>query len=264
MLGEEITQNVREQVSVRYQMLPFWYTLFAQWAHSGIPIMQPLWYQDPSDLEAFKHQNTHYLLGNDILVRAVTKAGERSVDIYLPKGTWFDFWNMQVAPLAGGKLHHRKTSSSRVPVYVRAGAILAKKMRRRRSSLTMVADPYTLVIYGDEQAEGFVYLDDGQSHDFKQGKFIYDKLSFNGSELVAEPSQRLHAVGPASGLTSKQSTSIERVVFVGLKSAPRKASLDTGKDFEVTTTTMPNGAFVAHVKKPTCHLGTSWKLRLTY
>ena len=110
----------------------------------------------------------------------------------------------------------------------------------------------------------------------------------------ARPSQRLHAVGPASGtlcrisvcykpflfhpfpgyalvlscslsyhilsisilqpgLTS-QSTSIERVVFVGslpqwldtleifgnhhfessprLKSAPRKASLDTGKDFE--------------------------------
>ena len=57
--------------------------------------------------EAFKHQNTHYLqhpqvveglneqeiqrdvrkcvrLGNDVLVRAITKAGERSVDVYLP------------------------------------------------------------------------------------------------------------------------------------------------------------------------------------
>ena len=263
MLGDEITQNMRDQVSVRYQMMPFWYTLFAQWAHGGVPIMQPVWYSDPSDFEAFKHQNTHYLLGNDVLVRAITKAGERSVDVYLPKGTWFDFWNTQVAPLAGGKLHHRKTSPSRVPVYVRSGAILAKKMRRRRSALTMVADPYTLVIYGDEPAQGFVYLDDGASHDFKQGKFIYDKLSFDGEELIAEPKQKLHTVGPASGLTSKQSTSIERVVFVGLKAAPRTARLDE-KDFEVTTTAIPNGGYVAHVKKPTCQLGTSWRLRLTF
>ncbi|CAK9021396.1 3-alpha-glucosidase (Glucosidase II subunit alpha) (Protein PRIORITY IN SWEET LIFE 5) (Protein RADIAL SWELLING 3) [Durusdinium trenchii] len=262
MLGDAIMQNVREQVSVRYQMLPTWYTLFAQWAHAGVPIMQPLWYQELGDLEAFKHQNTHYLLGSDILVRAISKAGEKSVDLYLPSGTWFDFWDLQAAPLAGGK-HHRKTSPEHVPVFVRSGAILVKKMRRRRSSMLTAADPYTLVIYGNP-SQGFVYLDDGQSHEFKQGKFIYDKLPFNGEELTSQPNQRLHAVGPANGgLGSKQSTLIERLVFVGLKSAPRRA-VGGGKEFEVTTTSMSNGAFVANVKKPMCNLGTSWKLQLLF
>ncbi|CAE8687462.1 unnamed protein product, partial [Polarella glacialis] len=42
MLGEEITQNVREQVTARYQMLPTWYTLFAKWALQGKPILRPV------------------------------------------------------------------------------------------------------------------------------------------------------------------------------------------------------------------------------
>eukprot|EP00913_Durusdinium_trenchii_P009989 g9375.t1 len=182
-------------------------------------------------------------LGSDILVRAISKAGEKSVDLYLPSGTWFDFWDLQAAPLAGGK-HHRKTSPEHVPVFVRSGAILVKKMRRRRSSMLTAADPYTLVIYGNPSqgssfGEGFVYLDDGQSHEFKQGKFIYDKLPFNGEELTSQPNQRLHAVGPANGgLGSKQSTLIERLVFVGLKSAPRRA-VGGGKEFEAPAVRSP-------------------------
>ena len=38
------------------------------------------------------------------------------------------------------------------------------------------------------------------------------------------------------------------------------AEIDAAFTAQVTTTTMPNGAFVAHVKKPSCKLGTSWCL----
>ncbi|CAJ1409212.1 unnamed protein product [Effrenium voratum] len=261
MLGEAITQNMREQVTVRYQMLPTWYTLFAQWALDGKPIMQPLWYQDTADAEAFRYQNTHFLLG-DILVRAVTKAGERTVDVYLPKGAWFDFWDPQAPP--AGKLQKLKVSPSNVPVFVRSGAILFKKMRRRRSSPTMAADPYTVVVYGD-RARGFVYLDDGHSHEFKQGRFIYDKLTFDGQELVAEPGQSLHAVGAATGGLMSQSAVIERIIFVGLKSAPRSTRLgDSPTELEVTTSPTRNNAWVVSIKKPQCLLGTAWKLRLDF
>ena len=51
---------------------------------------------------------------------------------------------------------------------------------------------------------GFVYVDDGQNHEFKQGKFIYDKLSFSSQELISEPGQRLHAVGPAGGAEAQK------------------------------------------------------------
>ena len=72
-----------------------------------------------------------------------------------------------------------------------------------------------------------MYVDDGQNHEFKQGKFIYDKLSFSSQELISEPGQRLHAVGPASGAEAQREsyesylsgfggqTAVERVVFVG-------------------------------------------------
>ncbi|CAE7559709.1 unnamed protein product, partial [Symbiodinium pilosum] len=267
MLGEEITQNVREQVTVRYQMLPTWYTLFAEWALSGKPILRPLWYEDAKDPEAFRHQNTHFLLGSDVLVRAITKPREEALDVYLPSGSWFDFWDAEAKPLAGGRSYSIKADPAHVPVYVRAGAILPKKMRRRRSSLTMASDPYTIMVYGN-QAGGHVYMDDGQSHDFQQGHFVYDKLSFDGQVLASEPSQRLHVVGSAKGVggaTSKGSTAVERLVFVGLPSSPASAYLEgTDAKFEVTSSRMQSGAWVATVKKPHCQLGAPWKLRLTF
>lgn len=265
MLGKEITENVREQVTVRYQMLPTWHTLFAQWALAGQPILRPLWFQDAADSEAFRHQNTHFLLGSDVLVRAITKRGEDTLNVYLPSGSWFDFWSMEAAPLVGGKSHSVKADPSHVPVYVRAGAILPKKMRRRRSSLAMASDPYTIVVYG-EKAGGHVYMDDGQSHDFMRGHFVYDKLSFDGQELVSEPAQTLHMAGAAKGAAGsfKQSTAVERLVFVGLPSSPVSADMEGKETFQVTSTRMQNGAWVATVKKPICQLGTAWKLRLRF
>jgi len=267
MLGEEITENVREQVTARYQMLPTWYTLFAEWALSGRPIMRPLWYEDAADLQAFRHQNTHFLLGRDLLVRAIAKPGEKMLDVYLPSGSWFDFWNAEAPPLSGSRSHSVKAEPSHVPVFVRSGAILSKKMRRRRSSLTMAFDPYTLYIYG-ERAGGHLYIDDGSSHDFMQGHFLYDQLSFDGTDLVSEPAQQLHVVGPAKGGgvgMRGQGTSVERLVFVGLKSKPVGAQLDgSNTAFEVTSIRTPQGAWVATVKKPSCQLGTSWRIRLAF
>eukprot|EP00931_Biecheleriopsis_adriatica_P007179 TRINITY_DN108496_c0_g1_i1.p1 TRINITY_DN108496_c0_g1~~TRINITY_DN108496_c0_g1_i1.p1 ORF type:complete len:954 (+),score=171.13 TRINITY_DN108496_c0_g1_i1:50-2863(+) len=273
MLGEEITQNVREQVSVRYQMLPTWYTLFAQWALAGEPIMRPPWFEDISDSQAMQHQNDEFLLGKDILVRAITNAQDRSVNVYLPSGTWFDFWNLEVPSLAGSKVHSVQVSKSHVPVFVRSGAILAKRMRRRRSSGAMAADPYTLVVYGSSKAEGHIYVDDGQSHDFQKGNFVYDKLSFDGEVLLCEPSQRLHVTGVARGLPKmpKRHLSIERVIFVGLTKQPSAASVsaDGGSQLaapEVTVKSLPGGekTWVATVKKPSGLLGSRWQLTLNF
>eukprot|EP00930_Biecheleria_cincta_P042756 TRINITY_DN29417_c0_g1_i1.p1 TRINITY_DN29417_c0_g1~~TRINITY_DN29417_c0_g1_i1.p1 ORF type:complete len:937 (+),score=129.73 TRINITY_DN29417_c0_g1_i1:107-2917(+) len=270
MLGDQITSNVREQVSVRYQMLPTWYTLYAQWALAGVPIMKPLWFKDLSDREAFKHQNDHYLLGDNILVRAITTAFARDVQLYLPAGSWYNFWDSTAEPLQGPKVLGMKTHDDHVPVFIRAGTILTKKMRRRRSSGAMDADPYTLVIYGAKSASGHIYIDDGNSHEFQQGSFIYDKLEFNGSALTAQHSQALHVVGAARGIPAipKRHLRIERVVFVGLTEVPQRAreSSDGGawQPVQVTTAETPSRTWIAIVKKPTCVFGSAWKIELGF
>jgi alpha-glucosidase (family GH31 glycosyl hydrolase) len=55
-----------------------------------------------------------------------------------------------------------------IPVYVKSGAVLFKKMRRRRSTGAMASDPYSIFIYG-ASAKGRLYIDDGESHRYQAG-----------------------------------------------------------------------------------------------
>mmetsp|Transcript_62011 Transcript_62011/g.166653 ORF Transcript_62011/g.166653 Transcript_62011/m.166653 type:complete len:264 (+) Transcript_62011:3-794(+) len=262
---------IREQVSIRYQMLPTWYTIFAEWAGAGTPILRPLWYHNLDDKKAYEHTDDHFLVGESILVRAVTEvdAKAKRIEVYLPPGEWFDFWDDKAPPRSGGHSISVPLHAGHVPVFVRGGAILFKRMRRRRSAGAMAADPYTIVAYG-QQASGHVYIDDGDSHEYHDGAFIYDRLAFDGASLRSEPGPALPAFGLARGMPNlpERHFRVERAVFVGLPRRPVSARL-TGPGGEpellqVTTEAASGNGHTATVKKPTGLLGARWSLDLVF
>merc|ERR1719215_47877 len=119
MLGDEITAMVREQVTMRYQMSPTWYTLFAEWAMAALPILRPTWYHDIDDAKSFDYVDNQYLVGESILVRAVTEAGQKVADTYFPPGQWVDFWDATAVPKAGGKAERLSLDQQHVPAFVK-------------------------------------------------------------------------------------------------------------------------------------------------
>jgi len=245
-----------------------WYTLFAEWAYRGLPILRPLWWDAMDDTKAFDHVNTHMLVGEGVLVRAVTDAGARSVETYLPAGDWVDYWNLKAAPLAGGKVHSLSLEKGRIPVFVKLGQILFKRMRRRRSTGAQMLDPYSIFVYGDKAA-GKLYVDDGTTHDYKEGKFIYEQFSFDGVTLTERPATDFLSIGEAKGVSSlpERSLAVERVVFLRLSAKPTGASLKRGgasDSLSVTSEQAADGRWIATVKKPTGLLGGQWSLELTF
>lgn len=267
LMGDDVTSNIRDQVSVRYQLLPMWYTLFAEWAFGGVPVIRPLWFHNLDDKEAFDRTDDEFLVGSGILVRSISDGNARQGDAYFPAGSWFSFWDLKAAPLPSG---HRtvKFHPDHVPVFVKSGQILPKRMRRRRSAASMAADPYTIFIYGD-QAKGTLYIDDGFTHDFMQGSYIYDELEFDGTTLQERPGPTLPALGPSKGLPDSERSHrrIERVVFVGLSKKPLSARVAEGTrtaDVQLTVEPAEKGLFVATVKRPDCHAGSRWSLQLGY
>jgi alpha 1,3-glucosidase len=275
MLGDQITANVREQVTVRYQMMPTWYTIFAEWAMLGLPIMRPLWYHNLDDTKAFEYANTHFLVGDSILVRPIAQAGITRISTYLPANSaWYDFWNPKAKPEDGGNVVTQDAHFSHIPVFVKSGAILFKKMRRRRSTGAMVSDPYTIFVYG-VSAKGHLYIDDGESHKFKSGSFIFEDFEFDGTSLRERPkTEPALSIGAAKGLSDwpKRQLRVERVVFVGLPKKATGAKLLHGVDaaspadmLQVTSEEAADGiSWVTTVKKPTCLLGDKWSLELTF
>ena len=52
--------------------------------------MRPLAYHYPADPNV--GAGSQYLLGPDLLVAPVTRAGATRWPLYLPAGEWYDFW----------------------------------------------------------------------------------------------------------------------------------------------------------------------------
>lgn len=157
-------EKLRSSVLTRYKLLPMWrlglafqlvrvvrYTLAAEWALLGSPMIRPIWYHDLEDQEAFAFADSHFFVGDGILVRA--PEASKSVRLHLPPGVWFDFWQPTASPRWGGT-YQEPLAKQHVPVFVRAGHCLAQRWRQRRSTGAMLRDPHSLVCYGQRASGG--------------------------------------------------------------------------------------------------------------
>ena len=66
--------------------------------------------------------NDEYLLGPDLLVAPVITPGATSKRVYLPAGTWIDYWSEAV--YHGGRTVTVAAPLDRIPLFVRGGALL--------------------------------------------------------------------------------------------------------------------------------------------
>ena len=83
--GEEIEAICRQYLELRYQLMPYTYTLAWQAHRDGLPLMRPLVLNYPDDPRVWD-LGTQYLWGDDLLVAPVSRAGATHWPVYLPAG----------------------------------------------------------------------------------------------------------------------------------------------------------------------------------
>eukprot|EP01007_Sphenomonas_quadrangularis_P000455 NODE_12_length_2886_cov_80.128305_g9_i0.p1 GENE.NODE_12_length_2886_cov_80.128305_g9_i0~~NODE_12_length_2886_cov_80.128305_g9_i0.p1 ORF type:complete len:602 (-),score=201.67 NODE_12_length_2886_cov_80.128305_g9_i0:281-2086(-) len=237
LFGEENTRLIRAAILQRYALLPFIYTTFYLAARDGTAVLNPLFFEWPSDPRTFEAQDS-MLVGDALLVRPVVTPKSQNNDqvpVYLPGGPsqqWFDLLSgFKFAE--GGKEYTVSAPISKIPVFIRGGRIIPRQERARRSSLAMQHDPYTLVVALDKsgQASGSLYLDDGHSFLFTQGAFVHRKFTFKDGVLRNELYEDRTRYTSSSNVTQAASAFVpsnwvERVVIYGLAAAPKSVTLD--------------------------------------
>ena len=120
--GDEYTPINRASIELRYRFLPYLYSLFYQHERTGQPVMRPLWYEFTDDTLTYL-VNDVYMVGDDLLVAPIVKEGMRHRDLYLPAGAnWINWWTGE--RLEGGKQHRVEAPLDRLPLFVRAGAVI--------------------------------------------------------------------------------------------------------------------------------------------
>jgi len=221
--GADWMAKFRSAILQRYQILPYLYTLFYKTSLDGSPIMRPLWFDYPHEVDTFTVENQH-LLGSDLLVVPALQDQLRTVEAHVPQGkgdSWVDVSNGSAYP--PGK-HSISAPLEKIVVLQRGGSIVPRKYRIRRSSSLMVNDPYTLTIALDKNghAEGELYLDDGDSYNHKVG--LYAVRRFTWARNSDGKSSSLTVIPEGDGRLVS-AVEIERLIVFGVDTKPKEVTL---------------------------------------
>ena len=170
----------RAFIELRYRMLPYIYTLAWENATTGMPLMRPLFYAN--DDAALIDRTDAYRWGDAFFVHPVTEPGVESVDVELPDGVWFDFWDD--TRYEGGTATIPVTIE-RIPVLVRAGSFVPM-VDVVQSTADYSSEKLTLHYYADERVRGGagrMYEDDGRSRTSLEDG-AWERLDFAANQAI--------------------------------------------------------------------------------
>jgi alpha-glucosidase len=119
--GENVVEIIRAQLELRYRLIPYWYTLAWQTSQTGLPLVRPLFWDEPENNKLWNIDDA-FLLGRDLLVAPILKEGATRRQIDLPGGSWYEYENDHLH--LGGQKIELEAPIEHIPVLVRAGAIL--------------------------------------------------------------------------------------------------------------------------------------------
>jgi alpha-glucosidase len=159
---------VRKYLELRYQLLPYTYTVAKECCETGLPMIRSLWLHYPND-PAATSRGDQFLWGRDILVSPIVEKGAASRRLYLPAGSWIDYWTEE--RLEGGREIERSVDLATMPLHVRAGSILPMAPVREYVEQE-ASEPMTLVVYPGADGSFALYEDDGGSFDYRKGELM--------------------------------------------------------------------------------------------
>ena len=174
--GSDIYRTLVWYDELRYRLLPYIYTLAADTYHRDGTIMRGLMMDFPQD-RAVLGIDDEYLFGHSLLVSPVYEYGARKRKVYLPAGTaWYDFYSGNV--FNGGESIDAEAPLERMPVFVRAGAIIPLGPKTQYTGEKPDA-PITLYVYTGANGAFELYEDDGTSYGYERGEFSRIPLTYD-------------------------------------------------------------------------------------
>ncbi|WP_316807749.1 glycoside hydrolase family 31 protein [Pedobacter agri] len=216
--GDQALQNFRKYDLLRYRLFPYLYTSMHQQYETGTPMMRALVlnYQDDENVYEIGDQ---YMFGDNFMVAPVTTKGAITRSIYLPEGTWFNYYTGE--KFAGKSYHHVVAPLETIPLFVKAGSIIPMQPEMIYTGEKPV-DVITLDVFpfGDSKYE--LYEDDNLSADYKTGKFAVTKITSSLKENALE----LNIAKPEGLFKSSKHRYLVKIHWNG-KAAP-KSILENG------------------------------------
>ncbi|EZH75649.1 glycosyl hydrolase [Aquimarina atlantica] len=178
--GEEVVDVTRKYVELRYQLLPYLYTMFWEYAEAGIPMLKSLVLYDQEDLQTH-YRTDEFIFGNQILVCPIQEPNAKGRRMYIPKGYWYNYWTR--AYVKGGKEQWVDADLDIIPLFIKEGAIIPKYPIQQYVGEKRIEELKLEAYYklGNKEVSK-VYEDAQDGYDYVKGRYSLRSFSFTGKE----------------------------------------------------------------------------------
>jgi alpha-D-xyloside xylohydrolase len=173
--GPQAEPILIKYLKLRYQLMPYIYSLAYKTYITGAPYMRALFMDFPDDPHV-AGLGDEYMFGPAFLVAPVTDQGVTSRSVYLPAGAdWYNFWTNQ--HFHGGQTIQVDAPIDTLPLFVRAGSILPLGAPVESTQQTQAIEKVR--VYPGANCDFTLYNDDGNTYAYEQGASRITRLHWD-------------------------------------------------------------------------------------
>jgi alpha-D-xyloside xylohydrolase len=215
--GTPFYDAIVDAIKLRYRLLPAIYSRAGLVHLQGASFIRPVAFAFPLDPRTHDLKS-QMMFGDGIMVSPVTApmyyaahsvpldGAARTRDVYLPAGTWFDFWTGE--RLAGGRTVTVAAPISRIPLHVKAGTIVPLGPVVQFAAEQLEA-PIELRIYPGADGDYTYYEDAGEGWGYERGEYALTRMHWD------DAARRLTIAQRRGGFPGMKARRRFRVVVVG-------------------------------------------------
>jgi alpha-D-xyloside xylohydrolase len=175
--GKQAEPILEKYLKLRYELMPYIYSLGYSTHETGAPFMRPLFMDFPDDFNVI-NMTDEYMFGPAFLVAPVTEQGMTIKNVYLPAGSdWYNYWTNE--RYHGGQIAKVDAPIDIIPLFVRAGSIIptgtAIESTAQKQEISKIR------VYPGADTDFTLYSDDGTSYGYEKGEFKATHLHWDDS-----------------------------------------------------------------------------------
>ncbi len=197
--GKQAEPILAKYLKLRYQLLPYTYSVAYRSYQTGAPYMRALFMDFPNDPSALNIPD-EYMFGPAFLVAPVTEQGATRRQVYLPAGSdWYNYWTNE--RLHGGQTITADAPIDILPLFVRAGSIVPLG-----SEIQSSHQPQTIAsvrVYSGADGSFTLFQDDGTTYKYENSggsitNLLWDnaahRLKHEGTQAWTQPDRSVVTV----------------------------------------------------------------------
>ena len=199
---------IKDYIKMRYQWLPYNYTLAYENAVKGLPLARPLNFRGDNPGINYAECDDEYLWGDEVLVAPVMFKGATSREVLFPKGEWISWWNPALK-YKGGTSYKVSAPLAQLPLFVKAGSFIPQYPREIQNVEEYNPQFLTVRYYPSAEKSSYTLFEDDRKSPTSLEEKEYILINFEGQSKGKHTDLTITSAGGSKGMPESRMMEME-------------------------------------------------------